>query len=177
MANIQPLINKILKWEGGFSNHPDDRGGPTNKGITLATWQEVGYDKDGDGDIDRNDLTLLSRQDVIAILRQYYWNRWRADEIHSQAVAEILVDWVWCSGKWGIVIPQRILDVYADGVVGNITISAVNHATPYDLHLQLFESRIHFIQRIIQHDPTQKCFEKGWLNRLNDFTYHETLQP
>lgn len=146
-------------------------------GITLATWQQVGYDKDADGDIDKIDLHLLSRQDAITILRLHYWNRWRAEEILSQAVAEILVDWLWCSGKWGIIIPQRILGVPPDGIVGNITLTAVNNTKPYDFHLQLFESRIHFIQQIIRRDPTQKRFEKGWLNRLNDFTYHETSKP
>lgn len=29
----------ILRWEGGFSDHPADRGGATNKGVTLSTFQ------------------------------------------------------------------------------------------------------------------------------------------
>ncbi|MFH1081436.1 MAG: glycosyl hydrolase 108 family protein [Pseudomonadota bacterium] len=171
MANIEPLTKKILKWEGGYTDDPVDRGDATNMGVTLATWHRAGYDKDGDGDIDENDLRSLSHHDAIMVLRLFYWNRWRADEIFSQAIAEILVDWLWCSGKWGIIIPQRILGVADDGIAGRYTLAAVNHSDPRELHRQVYESRIQFIQRIIRRDPKQKRFEKGWMNRLNDFTY------
>lgn len=64
MAKIDVLLPFILKWEGGFANDPADAGGATNKGVTIATWRNVGYDKDGDGDIDVQDLKLLSNADV-----------------------------------------------------------------------------------------------------------------
>jgi len=58
MANIQQLSPLILKWEGGYVNDPADLGGTTNKGVTLSTWKQQGYDKNGDGVIDVEDLTL-----------------------------------------------------------------------------------------------------------------------
>ena len=58
MADVMKLAPFILSFEGGFVNDPDDRGGATNKGVTIATWRKVGYDKDGDGDIDFNDLII-----------------------------------------------------------------------------------------------------------------------
>ncbi len=64
MANANILLPFILRWEGGFVNDPTDRGGATNKGVTITTWRQVGYDKDGDGDIDVKDLKLLSVDDV-----------------------------------------------------------------------------------------------------------------
>ena len=169
MASFETYLKKLLQLEGGYSNDPTDRGGLTNHGITQTTWQRIGYDKDGDGDVDPDDLLLLTHQDVSKILRHFYWNRWRADEIESQPVAAILVDWLWCSGKWGIVIPQRILGVEPDGYVGKITLHAVNQTCSPSFHKQLINARLRFILDIIARDPTQQRFRNGWIARVNSF--------
>ena len=117
MADVKNLAPFILKWEGGFVNDPDDLGGATNMGVTIGTWKSCGYDKDGDGDIDVDDLHLLTREDVVnRVLKPHYWDRWKADLVKSQSVANILVDWVWASGAHGIKIPQKLLGVTVDGV-------------------------------------------------------------
>lgn len=38
-------------------------------GITLSTWRSCGYDKDGDGDIDADDLRLITPEDVFNIFK------------------------------------------------------------------------------------------------------------
>lgn len=42
MAKIEPLSKFILSWEGGYVNNPNDKGGATNKGVTIATWRRQG---------------------------------------------------------------------------------------------------------------------------------------
>jgi lysozyme family protein len=188
MAKIDKLLPFILKWEGGFVNDPTDKGGQTNKGVTIATWRQVGYDKDGDGDIDVDDLKKLTVEDVRnRVLKPHYWDRWCGDLIHDQRIANILVDWVWCSGAWGIKIPQRILGVEQDGKVGPRTLEAVNRRFDPDvLFDKLFQARVDFINGIVNRSVTeykkknpnatekdllrytQKRFQKGWLSRLND---------
>ena len=188
MADVNVLLPFILKWEGGFVNDPADAGGATNKGVTIGTWRQVGYDKDGDGDIDVQDLKLLSNNDVRdRVLKPHYWNRWKADNIQSQKIANILVDWVWGSGKHGIVIPQRLLGVKDDGIVGEKTLSAVNFADPDQLFDAIYKARVDFLNEITQSSiakyekkigrkateselmkHTNKRFLKGWLNRLAD---------
>lgn len=188
MANVDKLLPYILKWEGGFVNDPADTGGATNKGVTIATWRQVGYDKDGDGDIDVADLKLLSDADVRnRVLKPAFWDRWKADNIQSQKVANILVDWVWGSGKHGIVIPQRLLGVNPDGVVGSKTLLAVNFADPDQLFDAIYNARVKFFKDITASSVaayekkigrkatekelmkyTKKRFLKGWLSRLAD---------
>lgn len=170
MADIKKLSPLILKWEGGFVNDPLDAGGATNMGVTISTWRQVGYDKNGDGDIDVDDMKLLTKVDFELVLR-IYWDRWKADQINNQSLANILVDWVWGSGAWGIKIPQRILGLTGDGIVGPKTIAAINAANTEKLFAQIYAARINFLEGIVQNRPSQKRFIKGWKNRLADFKY------
>lgn len=168
MADVNKLAPFILRWEGGFVDDPLDRGGATNMGVTITTWRQVGYDKDGDGDIDVDDLRKLTTDDVIArVLKPHYWDRWRADEIHNQSLANILVDWVWASGVHGIKIPQKILGVTVDGIVGPKTLAALNSRPAEDLFYQIRQARLNFVDQIVRNNPSQKRFINGWKNRIN----------
>lgn len=174
MANVSKLLPFILSWEGGYVNDPVDKGGATNMGVTIATWRKVGYDKDGDRDIDVDDLRLLSKDDVLSrVLKPHYWDKWKADQIKSQSVANILVDWVWGSGANGIKIPQKLLGLTVDGIVGPKTLAAVNSSDALVLFNTIKTEREAFLWRIVERDPTQKRFIKGWLNRLNALKFND----
>ena len=173
MADIQKLAPIILKWEGGFANDPDDLGGATNKGVTIATYTQYRKNK-GLPIPSIADLKGISQHEWIDILRSMYWNRWKADSIKNQSIANILVDWVWASGVHGIKRPQRLLEVNDDGVVGTITLNSINHCPN---QLQLFDrikmDRVKFIDEICIKRPANNKFKQGWLNRLNDFKFSE----
>ena len=94
MVKIEPLAKFILSFEGGFVNDPKDRGGATNKGVTIGTWRQQGYDKNGDGRIDVRDLRLIPDADATEILRRCYWRRcrvcWLSSSKRSSTVARLL---------------------------------------------------------------------------------------
>ena len=171
MANIDLYFPKLLRYEGGFVNDPLDNGGATNKGVTIAVYKKMGYDNDQDGDIDVADLKLMTDIQGKAICKKLFWDKWQADKIVSQSLAESLVEWIWGSGSCGIKIPQQLLGLKDDGVVGDKTLAAVNAQDPKVFHEQLRQRKLKFIDNIIKSNPSQKRFEKGWKRRINEFVF------
>ena len=104
-------------------------------------------------------------------MKKNYWDRWKADQIKSQAIANTVVDWVWGSGAWGIKIPQRILGLKEDGIVGYITLNAINKAIKEDKEgflKKLYDARYKFLKDITIKNPKLSVFLKGWNNRMDD---------
>ena len=167
MAKVEILAPYIKKWEGGFVNDPADRGGATNKGVTIATFEAYCKAKS----LPRPNVERLKRMtdgEWLDILKTMFWDKWQADKIKSQKLANILVDWVWGSGVYGIKIPQRILGVKQDGIVGDETLKALNAQDPDKLFQVIYEARKKYLNDITISRPINKRFLKGWLNRLED---------
>ena len=166
MAESKILQPFILSWEGGYVNDPCDKGGATNKGVTIGTFRQVfGKEKTV------RDLKNITDEQWLTIFKRYYWDKWKADEIQDQSVANMLVDWYWGSGLYGIRIPQYILGVKQDGIVGPKTLAALNNYKGGQKALfdALWKERANFYGRIAK--GTNAKFLKGWLNRLRGHKY------
>lgn len=167
MADANKLKPIILRWEGGFANLPADKGGPTNKGVTIGTFRQFFGQGATVGQLKR-----MTDQQWMTVFRKGFWDKFRADEIRSQSVANICVDWAWHSGT-GIAIPkvQKLLGVTADGIVGKRTLAAINAADPEQLFERVKAARLAYFDSIVRRRPSQIVFLNGWRNRVNSFTY------
>ena len=116
-------------------------------------------------------MKLITKADAVSLLRRCYWNRWKADGIKDQSIANILVDWVWLSGTPGITLVQAMLGVTADGIVGSRTLKALNSQNPKQFFDRIKARRKQYILGIIAKHPSQQVFEAGWLRRLNAISY------
>ena len=170
MAKIEILVPFIKSWEGGWSESLYDKGGATMCGITLKTFTEW---RTGQGlpAPTKQDLHDITDEEWLRIMRIKYWNRLRADQIESQAVANMAVDWCWCSGSPAVRALQRLCGTTVDGIVGPKTIAAVNSCDPEQLFRKLKEARKEFLQRIVDNDPVQERHLGGWLRRVNSIQY------
>lgn len=189
MARIESIVPFILKWETGttgigltneqlfekaklkgFANDPDDLGGATMCGVTLATFTEYcrrkGYPRPT---IVR--LKAITYKEWLEILKTMFWDKWKADQINNESIALILVDWVFGSGKYGITIPQKAIGVTADGIVGPKTVATVNAKDPKQLFDLIRKERLAYIERICRSRPTNLKYKRGWLSRLNDIKF------
>jgi lysozyme family protein len=83
--DLDELIDALIEREGGYVNHPADRGGPTCWGITEAVARAHGY---------RGAMRNLPRAEAAAIYRRLYWLRPRLDAVaeRSPAIAAELFD-------------------------------------------------------------------------------------
>ena len=128
---IGQLIDALIEREGGYVNHPADRGGPTCFGITEAVARAHGY-----GGAMRD----LPQAEAVAIYRRLYWLRPRFDQvaIRSPRLAAELFD---TGANMGPAVAatflQRALtalnrsghdypDLVPDGKIGATTISALD---------------------------------------------------
>lgn len=166
MAEAQKLVPFILRWEGGFVNDPDDSGGATMKGVTLATFRKFyGANKTID------DLKRITEAQWLHIFKTGYWDVFRGDDIDNQSVANMCVDWLYNSGTVAIKRVQKIVGVADDGIVGDKTIAAINARPVGPLFEQIKAARIAFVETIARNNPSQRKFLQGWLNRINSFRY------
>ena len=170
MANYRNLIPIILNLEGGFSNNSSDSGGATMKGVTLSTYKDFCRMK-GKPEPTVRELRNISDKEWEEIFKLLYWDKWQADKINNQSIANFLVDWLWNSGKYGIVIPQKVLNVTQDGVVGKVTLWAINSSNQRHLFSLLKAARLEYVRELVNKNQSQQKFLKGWENRINSFSY------
>lgn len=169
MAKAENLMPFVLRWEGGYSDDPDDRGGATNKGVTLATFRRY-Y---GQG-ATKEQLKAITDGQWLHIFKAGYWDKFRGDGITSQSVADACVDWAWNSGTAKVAKKvQTILGVAADGIVGGQTLAAINAAAPRQLFANIKAARLRYVENIAKNNPKQKKFLKGWKNRIISLRFTE----
>lgn len=167
MADYKIIIPFILKWEGGYCEVKGDRGGATNKGVTLLTFQSV-YGKNKT----KQDLKNITDKQWNYIFKKLFWDKCNCDGIKDQSVANILVDYAWGSGtSRAIKDIQTIIGTVSDGIAGQKTITAINNMDAKLLFNKIKERRIQFYNNIVKSNPSQQKFLKGWTNRVNNLIY------
>lgn len=167
MADYKKLIPTVLKYEGGYAGNIDGKI-CTMKGVTLDIYRKYfGRQKTC------KELRGISNAEWEYIFKEGFWDRWKADEINNQSIANLLVDWCWTSGIYGIKYPQRILGVKDDGIVGDKTIAAINsYPNKKELFDKLWNRRKKHFEDIAKTHNRAK-FLNGWLRRLSAFKWFE----
>ena len=181
-AGVDSLIDELIEREGGFVNHPADKGGPTCFGITEAVARANGY---------AGPMRLLPREEAAAIYRRLYWLRPRFDEIAARSprlAAELFDSGVNMGPAVAATFLQRALtalnrggkdypDLVPDGRIGPMTLFALDaflaargksrRETVLLRALEALQGERYL--RLAERRPANEAFLYGWLaNRIGD---------
>lgn len=162
------FVDIIIEHEGGarFVDHPSDPGGATKWGISLsyARYQKARFDLDGDGDVDADDIRLLTREQAIEAYRDGFWNPARCGEL-PPGLALSVFDMAVNQGQGAAVRAlQRAVGATPDGAIGSRTIAAANARNDQAAVLTEFLARR--LKRYSEIDTARlDAFALGWFRR------------
>ena len=157
--NFKESLALVLKHEGGYVDHPADPGGATMKGITLATFSA--FKKKA---MTKDELRAISDADVETIYKTGYWDAMRCDEL-AAGVDLLAFDMAVNKGvNRATRLLQQAAGVRDDGVLGPMTLEAINKMPAKDLIVKVSEGRRDFYKGL----KTFPVFGKGWLRRVDE---------
>ncbi len=171
-ARFRKALSFTLKWEGDFVDHPNDRGGATKFGITQRVfhqWLEAMSEP-------LRGIETITHDEACNIYRTNYWHSASCHRLKPELDA-VMFDAAVNHGPSGAVrLLQRALNslqaspsaIAVDGAMGRRTLEALAGMKTLTVCLALIEERRKLYQRIVDKDPSQKVFLKGWLNRADD---------
>ena len=169
MAAFESLFPHILKSEGVvFENDPVDTAGATKFGLITDDLKTYYHDQTKTWE----DVKNLTQDEAYKIYKKLYWDSFRADEIKNDSLAHFIVDGAINQGKGTITkYIQQVCGIVADGIFGSGSLAAVNAHDPKALFDGLKQKRLDKYNRIVENNPSQQRFIKGWINRLNSIEF------
>jgi lysozyme family protein len=131
LLDVDRLVEALIEREGGYVNHPADKGGPTCFGITEAVARAHGY---------RGPMRQLPRPEAEAMYKRLYWLRPRFDAVGGRSAtvaAELFDTGVNMGPAVAATFLQRALtalnrngqdypDLVPDGRIGDVTLAALD---------------------------------------------------
>jgi hypothetical protein len=154
--NFAKALAQVLQYEGGFSDHPQDPGGATMKGVTQAVydaWRKK-------GNLPTQSVRYISDQEVGAIYRDQYWDRISGDDLPS-GIDFAVFDFAVNSGvSRAARTLQGVVGVTQDGQIGPATLQA----TKAYVALAVTNKRLAFMKSL----SIWSTFGKGWSARIAD---------
>jgi len=158
------IIDTVLKYEGGFTNNPADRGGPTNFGITAADYGRwMGRSAPATAD----EVRMMPVATAREIYSKWYITDPGFDKVKSDPLRLVLVDSgvLFGVGRATIWLQQE-LNLHPDGKIGDSVLAALQNYQPAEkLPRRVLGRRFGAIADIVKSKPTQVVFLGGWINR------------
>lgn len=160
--NFPEALAHTLRFEGGWSNNPNDPGGATMKGVTQRTYnQYLGRQASQD------ELRNISDAEVAAIYRKLYWDECLGDALADGLDFALFDAAVNTGPREASRLLQRIVGAPADGVLGAKSLAAVNEYIAAQGLPKLIDAYTEARQAYYRLLPTYVHFGEGWRKRAD----------
>ncbi len=164
--HFQGALAVVLKAEGGYTNHPADRGGPTNKGILQREYDQYRRRKE----LPAADVRDILQTEVADIYLHDYRLAGRCDRMPWPVSLAHFDACVNTGVTQAAKFLQRTVGTRSDGLLGPLTLgaptAAVKRESPGALAGRIARQRIAFYRELAKRAPEQRAFLQGWLNRV-----------
>ena len=163
--------NFVAKWEGGFSDHKSDPGGATQYGVSLRWLKSLGVaegDFDKDGDVDIDDILLVTKSISRDLFKRHFWDKpryWCLDPKIACVCYDTAVN---CGVSRANKLLQQAVGVDQDGIIGAKTLVAIATRDSFDVALDMITYRERFYRDLALKSQRYAPFLRGWLNRTTD---------
>ncbi len=170
--------------EGGLSDHPADRGGITNHGVSIRFLRNVAGASQANRDrLHRMGIRLPVTREVIkspppdqatGLFRWQFWDLLHLDDIPLR-MACLLYDAAVNHGRaTSVRLAQRGFNasivhgvsLVEDGILGPLTRRALSTSDTPAVHEAILEKRRVYYEAIVANDATQAVNFPGWMNRI-----------
>jgi lysozyme family protein len=151
--NFDQAFSKLIEHEGGFSNHPDDKGGATMWGVTEQVARQNGY---------MGAMRDLTIDYAKVIYQKLYWDACRCGELPEEVRFSVFDAAVNSGTGRAVKWLQRAVGVVDDGVIGSFTLAAARVAIPAITATRINGLRLLFMTN----QPNWGAFGKGWARRI-----------
>lgn len=161
IENFDASFDHLIKSEGGYVWDKDDSGGETNLGVTKGAWSSyLGRE------IEPGEMKALTRDDVKPFYKKMYWDKLCCDDL-PQGVDYVVFDFGVNAGTGrSAKFLQRAVGAVPDGAIGPKTLGLVKEMDADALLKAFGEQKESFYNSIVENNPSQSKFLKGWLNRV-----------
>lgn len=160
-----PILERERVYEGGYSNHPADKGGPTMRGVTQRVYD--GYRK-SKGLAPRH-VKQLGYEEWQEIFRLQYWNPVRGDDL-PVGVDLAVFDGALNSGPYqaGLWLQRALGQYYRGEIDGHIGAGTVNAVLAHPDHDALIADMLGRRLGMLQHLSNWPSFGNGWTARVSN---------
>ena len=162
-AAFEQALPFILRWEGGYVNHPNDRGGATNKGVTQRVYDSW-RSQQGLG---ARDVRQLEDSEMDALYESGYWTPPKCNLLATPLDLVQFDAAVNMGPGRAVRFLQTAVGATPDGNFGPGTQQCLADCDADAALIAYCNTREAFYKSLVAKNPTQQVFMKGWMNRLN----------